>query len=105
MWASLQKLMRLPEDAQVYCGHEYTLANAEFALTVESGNDALQERAEEVRRLRADGQATLPTRLGRELETNPFLRPDSAEIRHTLGMEDASDAEVWAQVRKRKDRH
>jgi len=105
MWGSLQKLMRLPEDAQVYCGHEYTLANAEFALTVESGNEALQERAEEVRRLRADGQATLPTRLGRELETNPFLRPDSPEIRHTVGMEDASDAEVWAEIRKRKDRH
>jgi len=105
MWASLQKLMRLPRETEVYCGHEYTLANAEFALTVESGNDALQERAAEVRRLREAGRATLPTTMGRELETNPFLRPDSPEIRETLGMPDASDAEVWAEIRRRKDRH
>ncbi len=105
MWHSLQKLMRLPSDTQVYCGHEYTLSNAEFALTVESGNDALQQRAEEVRRLRDSGQPTLPTTLGRELETNPFLRPDSAEIRQTLGMEDAADEDVWAALRRRKDRH
>jgi hydroxyacylglutathione hydrolase len=105
MWASLQKLMRLPHDTTVYCGHEYTLNNAEFALTVESGNDALQQRAEEVRRLRASGRPTLPTTIGRELETNPFLRPDSAEIRQTIGMEDAADETVWAALRRRKDRY
>ncbi|MFP4537407.1 MAG: hydroxyacylglutathione hydrolase [Dichotomicrobium sp.] len=105
MWTSLQKLKRLPPDTEVYCGHEYTLANAEFALTVESGNDALQTRAQEVRRLRDEGQPTLPTTLGRELETNPFLRPDSPEIRATLGMPDDSDEAVWTELRKRKDRH
>lgn len=105
MWTSLQKLMRLPPDTEVYCGHEYTLANAEFALTVESGNEALQRRAQEVRRLRGEGQPTLPTTLGRELETNPFLRPDSPEIRETLGMPDDSDEAVWTELRKRKDRH
>lgn len=105
MWNSLQKLMRLPRETEVYCGHEYTLANAEFALTVESGNDALQERAAEVRRLREAGRATLPTTIGRELDTNPFLRPDSPEIRETLGMPDASDEDVWAEIRRRKDRH
>jgi len=105
MWHSLQKLMRLPRETEVYCGHEYTLSNAEFALTVESGNDALQERAAEVRRLRAENKPTLPTTLGRELDTNPFLRPDSPEIRQTLGMEDASDEDVWAELRRRKDRH
>lgn len=105
MWTSLQKLMRLPRDTQVYCGHEYTLANAEFALTVESGNESLQERAAQVRRLREAGRATLPTTIGQELDTNPFLRPDSLEIRRTLGMEDAADAEVWAKIRHRKDHH
>lgn len=105
MWGSLQKLMRLPETTEVYCGHEYTLSNAEFALTVEPGNEALQARAEEVRRLRGNGQPTLPTTLGRERETNPFLRPDSSEIRETLGMEDASDEAVWAELRRRKDRY
>ncbi len=105
MWASLQKLMRLPRDTQIYCGHEYTLTNAEFALTVESGNDALQERAAEVRRLRSEGKPTLPTTLGSELEVNPFLRPDSTEIRQTLGMEGASDEAVWAELRQRRNRH
>ncbi len=105
MWHSLQKLMRLPRDTQVYSGHEYTLKNAEFALTVESGNDALQERAAEVRRLRDQEKPTLPTTLGRELETNPFLRPDSPEIRQTLGMEGASDEDVWAELRQRRNRH
>ncbi len=105
MWDSLQKLMRLPRETEVYCGHEYTLANAEFALTVESGNDALQMRAAQVRRLREAGRATLPTTIGQELDTNPFLRPDSHEIRHTLGLEDAPAVEVWAEIRRRKDRH
>lgn len=105
MWGSLQKLMRMPRETQVYCGHEYTLSNADFALTVESGNDALQQRAAEVRRLREAGRATLPSTIGQELDTNPFLRPDSPEIRETLRMEDASDAEVWAEIRRRKDRH
>jgi len=105
MWHSLQKLMRLPRETEVYCGHEYTLKNAEFALTVESGNDALQERAAEVRRLREQGKPTLPTTLGRELDTNPFLRPDSPEIHQTLGMEDASDEAVWAELRQRRNQH
>jgi len=105
MWHSLQKLMRLPRGTEIYCGHEYTLKNAEFALTVESGNDALQMRAEQVRRLRANDQPTLPTSLGQELDTNPFLRPDAPEIRETLRMESASDEEVWAELRKRRNRH
>lgn len=105
MWTSLQKLMRLPRDTQIYCGHEYTLKNAEFALTVESGNDALQERAAQVRRLRSEGKPTLPTTLGSELEVNPFLRPHSAEIRQALGMEGASDEAVWAELRQRRNRH
>ncbi len=105
MWRSLQKLMPLPRDTAVYCGHEYTLNNAEFALTVESGNDTLQMRAEQVRRLRAKDQPTLPTTIGQELDTNPFLRPDSPEIRETLRMPDASDEAVWAELRRRKDRH
>ena len=105
MWTSLQKLMRLPRETEVYCGHEYTLNNADFALTVESGNDALQMRAAQVRRQREAGQPTLPTTLGCELDANPFLRPDSPEIRQTLEMEGSSNAEVWAELRRRKDRH
>ena len=73
MWNSLKKIMALPPDTEIYCGHEYTAANARFALTVDPENAALQTRAKEVDRLRAGGKPTLPTRLDHELETNPFL--------------------------------
>lgn len=104
MWHSLQKLMRLPDETAVYCGHEYTLSNARFAVTVDPDNEALAERLAEIERLRADDKPTAPTTIGREKQTNPFLRPDDPGIRKTLGMENASDAEVFAEIRKRKDR-
>lgn len=103
MWNSLSKLMALPPETTVYCGHEYTQSNARFALTVEPGNAALVKRAEEVDALRDRGEPTLPTTIARELETNPFLRTDSAEIRANLKMEDAEDWEVFGEVRRRKD--
>src|SRR5215216_6666356 len=104
MWNSLDTLRRLPPETIVYCGHEYTLANARFALTVESGNAALQKRAEEVAALRARSMPTLPTTIGAERAANPFLRPDSAEIRKVIAMPSASDAEVFAELRQRKNR-
>jgi hydroxyacylglutathione hydrolase len=104
MWTSLDTLRRLPPETVVYCGHEYTLANARFALTVEPGNPALQKRAEEVAALRAKSLATLPTTIGAERAANPFLRPESAEIRNVLRMRDATDAEVFAELRERKNR-
>jgi hydroxyacylglutathione hydrolase len=103
MWQSMRTLSALPPDTSVHCGHEYTQANARFALTVDPDNAALKARAREVDRLRADQMPTLPTTIGRELETNPFLRPHDPGIRRTLGMEDASDEEVFAEIRKRKD--
>jgi hydroxyacylglutathione hydrolase len=104
MWTSLDTLRRLPPETIVYCGHEYTLANARFALTVEPGNLALQKRAEEVTHLRAKSMPTLPTTIGAERATNPFLRPESAEIRKMIGMPTATDAEVFAELRERKNR-
>lgn len=104
MWQSLQKLMKLPRETTVYCGHEYTLANGEFALTIEPENDALQARVEAVRALRAAGDASLPTTIGSELDANPFLRPSSLEIRKKLRMEDASDVAVFAKIRSLKDK-
>jgi len=94
----------LPDDTVVYCGHEYTLSNARFALTVDPANPALKARAEEVERLRAGGQPTVPSTLGAEREANPFLRPGDPAIRQTLGMEGASDVDVFAEIRRRKDR-
>jgi hydroxyacylglutathione hydrolase len=104
MWNSLSKLAALPDDAMVYCGHEYTQANARFALSVDPDNKALQERAAEVDRQRAAGQPTVPTKLRAERAANPFLRPNDPAIRARLGMEGASDAEVFAEIRRRKDR-
>lgn len=103
MWTSLQKLMALPDDTVVYCAHEYTQANAAFALSVEPGNAALAERAEEIAALRAAGTPTVPTTIALEKATNPFLRPDSDNLRQTVGLPDASLVEVFAETRRRKD--
>ncbi len=103
MFESLRKLAALPPETAVYCGHEYTLSNARFALTVDPGNEALQARAKKIEALRAEGKSTLPTTIGEELATNPFLRWADPAIRKHLGMEKASDAEVFAEIRKRKD--
>ena len=103
MWNSMTKLMQLPKETIVYCGHEYTQANANFALTIDPENTALKERAAEISELRAANKPTLPTTMSAEMETNPFLRPSDKQIRAHLGMENASDAEVFAEIRKRKD--
>jgi hydroxyacylglutathione hydrolase len=103
MWDSLYKLAALPDGAMVYCGHEYTQSNARFALSVDPENKALQARAAEVVRQRAASQPTVPTTLGAEREANPFLRPGDPAIRARLGMADASDAEVFGEIRRRKD--
>jgi len=104
MWHSLQKLMALPPETQIYCGHEYTKANTKFALTVEPGNQALQARAAEADALASRGEATLPTTIAQELATNPFLRPTSPEIQKRLGMEGRELWEIFGETRKRKDR-
>ena len=103
MHESLRKLAALPAETIVYCGHEYTLTNARFALTIDPTNSALRERAAKIEKLRADGKPTLPTTIGEELATNPFLRWHDPAIRRNLGMENATDAEVFAEIRKRKD--
>jgi hydroxyacylglutathione hydrolase len=103
MYSSLEKLAKLPDDTALYCGHEYTLANARFALTIDPDNEALKERAREVEALRAEGKPTLPSTMGREKRTNPFLRWADPAIRRTLGMEKAADWEVFAEIRRRKD--
>jgi hydroxyacylglutathione hydrolase len=104
MWQSLQKLMALPRDTAVYCGHEYTQANAKFALTIEPENAALVKRATEVDAMRTAGKATLPTTIGLELETNPFLRPHVPAIQKRLDMEGWPEWEIFGEIRERKNR-
>ncbi len=103
MWSSLSKLMRLADETKIYCGHEYTLNNGRFALRLEPGNAALQSRMCEVEAARAKNEPTIPSTMRLEKKTNPFLRPNSAEIRRTLGMQTASEVEVFAETRRRKD--
>jgi hydroxyacylglutathione hydrolase len=103
MWASLKKLMALPDNTVIYCSHEYTAANAAFALSIDPDNTALATRAVDVQTLRANGKATIPTTMALEKATNPFLRASDATIRAHLGMEGAPDGAVFAEVRRRKD--
>ncbi len=104
MWNSLTKVAALPRETTIYCGHEYTEANARFALTVDPANSALKQRAEEVSALRKAGRPTLPTTLAAELATNPFLRAEAPEIQANLGMAGADPAAVFAELRTRKDK-
>ncbi|MEM7217812.1 MAG: hydroxyacylglutathione hydrolase [Pseudomonadota bacterium] len=103
MWDSIQKIMALPDDTQIYCAHEYTQANARFAVTVDPGNRQLALRVAEIDDMRSRGEATVPTPLGLEKMTNPFLRPFASSLRETLGMNDADDLAVFAETRRRKD--
>jgi hydroxyacylglutathione hydrolase len=104
MWSSLCKLAALPGETEIYCGHEYTEANARFALTIEPDNELLKGRAEQIAKLRADKLATLPTTIALELVTNPFLRAEEASVQAHLGMIGADPAAVFAEIRTRKDR-
>ena len=103
MWASLEKLMKLPPETVIYSSHEYTATNARFALTVDPDNTALAKRVQVVEALRADNQPTVPSLLSEELATNPFLRAGDPTIRQHLGMSDAEDKAVFGEIRARKD--
>ncbi len=103
MYDSLCKLAALPDETVIYCGHEYTETNARFALTVDPGNQQLVQRATDINDLMALGKPTLPTSIGLEKVTNPYLRTCDPGIRHLLDMEDAPDVDVFAEIRRRKD--
>ncbi len=104
MWRSLDKIRALPPSTRIYCAHEYTQANARFALTVDPTNKALRARSAEIDRLRAAGSPTVPSRLADELATNPFLRADDEDVAAAVGLTPANPVAVFAEVRSRKDR-
>ncbi len=104
MWGSLTKLAGLPRETLFYCGHEYTVANAKFGLLIEPDNARLRQRLAEAEAARAEGRATLPTRLDDELATNVFLRAGDPSLRERLGLRDAPDWKVFAELRERKNR-
>jgi hydroxyacylglutathione hydrolase len=100
---SLQRLASLPDDTLVYCGHDYTLENYEFASGIEPGNQAVKERLEQVRRLLKQGKLTVPSSILLEKTTNCFLRAGTPELKAALGMQNAQVVEVFAELRRRKD--
>jgi len=103
MWASLQRLASMPNDTLVYCGHDYTLENYEFALTIEPDNQAVMQRLEEIRGLQSRGRQAVPSTMLQEETTNPFLRADTPQMRNALNMPQAPAADVFAELRRRKD--
>lgn len=103
MWSSLSKLADLPAETIVCSGHEYTAANAKFAITIESENSDLISRIGAIEKDRAAGRPTVPSTLAEELATNPFLRAHLPSVKAALDMNDASDAEVFSEIRGRKD--
>jgi hydroxyacylglutathione hydrolase len=103
MWRSLQKLAALPPDTLVYCGHDYTLENYEFAVSVDPGSPRLRERLAEVQKAVEYGRLTVPSTIAQEKATNLFLQADQPGVKTALGMADAPPEEVFAELRRRKD--
>lgn len=102
-WESLCRLMALPDETTIYCAHEYTASNARFCATIEQDNVALQDRIADITAKRAIGTPTVPTTIGLERATNPFVRADMEGVRAALNMHNAPANEVFGEVRRRKD--
>ncbi|MGC9446979.1 hydroxyacylglutathione hydrolase [Cereibacter johrii] len=103
MWQSLRKLSALPPETLICSGHEYAASNARFAATLEPDSPMLIFRVGSIAAARKEGRPTVPSHLSDELATNPFLRAGEAGVKAAVGMMDAGDAEVFAEIRRRKD--
>lgn len=103
MWDSLQKLRALPEQTRVYCAHEYTLSNTEFALSITPDNKVLQKRMQDFQELRQDESPTVPVLLANEKMTNPFLNADHPNWAQAVGLEGQPSETVFKEIRTRKD--
>jgi len=103
MWDSLQKILQWSDDTKIYFAHEYTQTNCRFAMTVEPGNVELMNRSVEIDKLRSLNKSTIPTILGNEKKTNPFLRPDSKDLHKTINMIGKPTVEVFSRIRELKD--
>jgi len=104
MWASLSRFLALPEEARVYSGHDYVLSNARFALAADPDNPALKLRTEEAERAKAEGGFLVPSTLGQEKATNPFLRTGEPAVARSVGLENAPPERVFAALREWKNR-
>ena len=104
MWSSLQKLRSLPDETRVYCGHEYTLQNLDFAAHIEPTNTDILRRRESIQRTLADGRPSIPTSIGEEKRTNPFFRVDVEAFQKAVNLVGTPPEKIFAEVRNQKDR-
>jgi hydroxyacylglutathione hydrolase len=104
MWTSLSRFARLPDAARVYTGHDYTIANARFALAADPDNAALKARAAEAERAKAEGRFLIPSTIGEEKATNPFLRAGDPAVARAVGKEGAEPGAVFQALREWKNR-
>ena len=100
---SLNKIKNLPHETKIYCGHEYTKSNLNFCLRYDSKNTYLKEKEIDILKKLKSNQPTIPSTLGQEIRTNIFLRCNDPEIKHTLGLQDSSEVEVFSRLRDLKD--
>jgi hydroxyacylglutathione hydrolase len=103
MWASLSKFLAMPDDMQIYSGHNYGQANGRFALSIEPDNQALKDQIERIKAADAAGRPIVPVTMAEEKATNPFLRATQPSVKAAVGLAGADDAAVFAEVRRRKD--
>ena len=103
MWSSLVKLKSLPDDTNVYCGHEYTFSNMRFANYIDQNNQFLNTISFEIRRKRDKGLPTIPFNLGSEKKVNPFLRADEEDFTNSLGLKTVDAAKIFGEIRLKKD--
>ena len=103
MFNSLNKIKNLPPDTKIYCGHEYTKSNLNFCLAYDSKNTFLKEREIDIKKKLDSNQPTIPSTLSQEIKTNIFLRCNDPEIKHSLGLKDSSEFEVFSKLRDLKD--
>jgi hydroxyacylglutathione hydrolase len=103
LWKSLERLAALPDETLVYCGHDYTVENYEFARTIEPDNRAVQERLRETKQAAREGRPGVPSTIVQEKATNIFLRAGEPKVKAAVGMAQASADRVFAELRQRKN--
>jgi hydroxyacylglutathione hydrolase len=104
LWQSLQRLAALPDEARVYSGHDYVLSNARFALAADPDNEALKARAAEAEQAKAEGRFLVPSTIGDEKATNPFLRAGEPALARSVKKEGADPGDVFQALREWKNR-
>jgi hydroxyacylglutathione hydrolase len=103
LWQSLLKLRELPPETKVYSGHEYTLGNAKFSVTVDPNNTQLKARLKQIEEMRAKNMPTVPSTMEEEIHTNPFMRADNPDVQQAIGMQGGDPGAVFTKLREMKN--